>query len=558
MQSAVCNGNPFRGDQICINTGWADESSDFEIQALLQYDRTLSDAEVAQIELWLGYACPAGYYLKVSEARKSGFPCALCPAGSSSNIVGATSCTTCSAGSFSSAQGSTSCTPCNAGTYSSAGSPYCSTQCPAGSFSESAFSSCTPCPAGTASSAIGATFSSACSTCAAGSFSPSGAVSCTQCPDRTYSTFTGATSNSTCLPCPVNALSCPNNALPSCGMSPDCFASVLLRGGQPIDKTYFSSTSWPTLRSDGGYGFDRSLGQFLDGGMRTFRPGTTGFTATMIFNFTGNVGHYERLFDFGSGDANFNIIVAREATSNTMYFEIWNTFLSSIGSNVAIAQNTRYILTVVYSPPSFYSIYINGQKVATKVESFVAVPRTLWRTCIGGRSLWAGDAFLNGTIFHLAAYDRSLSTSDILQQHQCAASCTKCPVGSFCPYTSANAPVTFTCMAGHYCLAVGSMLPSVFACPAGSYSSALAATSPQTCSKCPAPKYSKAGSGTCPHACLNASAAALALIFVLLFLLHVASVALFVYAGNSPRVLVGLCLVLAVPAVNWVRSACRV
>jgi hypothetical protein len=96
MQSAACNGSPFRGDQICINTGaMYGERSDFDIQAVLQYNRALSDAEVAQVELWLGYACPAGFYLNVSAVRQSAFPCLACPSGTWSVSVGAASSSTC-------------------------------------------------------------------------------------------------------------------------------------------------------------------------------------------------------------------------------------------------------------------------------------------------------------------------------------------------------------------------------------------------------------------------------------------------------------------------------
>ena len=96
MQSTACDGNSFRGDQICINTGATPgETSDFDIQAVLQYNRPLSDAEVAQVEVWLGYACPAGSYLNASAVRRSAFPCTSCPSGTWSVTVGATSSAVC-------------------------------------------------------------------------------------------------------------------------------------------------------------------------------------------------------------------------------------------------------------------------------------------------------------------------------------------------------------------------------------------------------------------------------------------------------------------------------
>jgi hypothetical protein len=158
VQNAACDGNRFRGDQICINTGLAGgQTSDFDIQALLQYNRALSDAEVAQVEVWLGYACPAGSYLNASAVRQSAFPCTSCPSGTWSVTVGATSsatCVACAAGS-NSAPGMTTCLSCSAGSFVDASALACSA-CPAGTYAAAASqTACTICSSESSSTGFG-------------------------------------------------------------------------------------------------------------------------------------------------------------------------------------------------------------------------------------------------------------------------------------------------------------------------------------------------------------------------------------------------------------------
>ena len=97
-------------------------------------------------------ACPAGTWSAAGSSQ-----CSLCPAGTSSSVIGATS--------------STTCNPCPAGTWSSAGA-----------------SRCTPCAPGTYSTDIGRT--SACTN------------RCTTCPTNRYmSSACTAWQNTVCTPC---------------------------------------------------------------------------------------------------------------------------------------------------------------------------------------------------------------------------------------------------------------------------------------------------------------------------------------------------------------------
>jgi hypothetical protein len=321
---------------------------------------------------------------------------------------------------------------------------------------------------------------------------------CVACPNGTYSTFTGATFSSTCLACPAGAASCPFNALPSCGSSPDCAPSVLLRGGAALNTSYWKNTAnLPTLGSDGAFSFDRASSQFLDGGARTFHMDTAGFTLTATFQFTGTAGNYERLIDFSSGATLDNIGVMRDGTNAAIftYLKVGssNAVNMAIPETAATAQGAKNCVTLTISSSSIFAYYVNGNLISNWNGSG-ATTRTLTKTLIG--RTWDGAHSFNGVIYHLAAYDRSLSASDILLQHQCAASCTACPIGYFCPVSSA---VWFTCMSGQHCPSVG---VTAVACPNGTYSNFTSASSSSICLAYLAGNYSPeySATGICPSA----------------------------------------------------------
>jgi hypothetical protein len=186
--------------------------------------------------------CKQGYYGNVSNCQaclqgsyssmNGSSICQLCPAGTFSTVIAATSasvCQACSSGNYSSSAGSSMCLTCPIGTYSQSGATNCTTcpsgtianyigastcmACPAGFYSYNT-SMCQVCPLGSIASTSG---SSTCTLCAAGTFAIN-TTACLSCPQGTYSTGTGngmctacvvgtyssqiaATSSATCIPC---------------------------------------------------------------------------------------------------------------------------------------------------------------------------------------------------------------------------------------------------------------------------------------------------------------------------------------------------------------------
>jgi hypothetical protein len=259
-------------------------------------------------------------------------------------------------------------------------------------------------------------------------------------------------------------------------------AVVILRGNQALDRNYWTSTSWPTLGSDGGITFNRDAEQFIDGGERALNPGTYGYTVTTAFQFRGSVGMDEVLFDAGSGYGQDSFVFYRCTTGSTL------EVLYNIGtgpysypcfSSPSLSQSTTYIATMIYTPADgAATLYVNG----VLASSITGIPnlgnRTVRWTRIGKPWPGYGNVYLNGAVYFTSIHDRSLSSSEILQQHQCWTACTPCPAGSYCP--SAGAPATFTCMSGYTC---GSVVFSVVTvpCPVNSYCPSTGLSSPIAC-----------------------------------------------------------------------------
>ena len=196
--------------------------------------------------------CLAGFYKKFENDQVT-FTCDQCPVGKWA-AANATSCTLCPNGTASSALGATSadtCAVCNAGLFAPAGSAACGT-CPSWSFSLAGKGACTNCSLGQFSAAS----SSSCQSCSPGKFSdkPSenagGCLACPQgyfclgfvvagstaqvqsCPTGTYAkpSDSGYTQQSQCLLCPAKSY-CPRPTLisscPDGTESPEASSSQL-------------------------------------------------------------------------------------------------------------------------------------------------------------------------------------------------------------------------------------------------------------------------------------------------------------------------------------------
>ncbi len=157
-----------------------------------------------------------------------------------------------------------------------------------------------------------------------------------------------------------------------------------------------------------------TVGRYLAFGSQTFNM-SSGFSAVCQFAWTNGIGVWERIFDFGIGTNNNNILLTRTGTSTNLFFSyrIGGTEYFVTATGAISAQNTLYTVVAIYDPSKpLLSLYVNGN-LTTSVPAVVARDtRTLTRTYVG-RSNWAADAYSNVNINYLSVYNRVLTPDEI-------------------------------------------------------------------------------------------------------------------------------------------------
>jgi len=184
--------------------------------------------------------------------------------------------------------------------------------CPAGYYSASAaVSSCSGCAAGYFSTNTGKT--SACtSSCAAGTYSAEGASSCTNCVAGAYSAA-GALS---CIRCSTGYFS--TTGATSCDATLHDFDfRGCITGEAVTDAFSLTATPYdgPTCSSSGiyldGVNDHLMLTSWNWGGATSFEV----FVNYQVFN------GWSRIFDFGAGQASYNVLFANVGTASTAAFD---------------------------------------------------------------------------------------------------------------------------------------------------------------------------------------------------------------------------------------------
>ena len=173
-----------------------------------------------------------------------------------------------------------------------------------------------------------------------------------------------------------------------------------------------SSGTQPT--SDGTkVSFARASSQYMNFGSQTFDM-SRGFSVTCRFAFTGTLGNWERIIDFGNGPASDNIFIARLSNGNTIRFVYINSATEYVVTSTnSVSQDQINTVTAIYNPsPLSLTIILNGVTTTSNPAVAATTPRTL-AFCYVGRSNWSGDAYLNGDIYSLNIYNRALTPNEL-------------------------------------------------------------------------------------------------------------------------------------------------
>jgi hypothetical protein len=136
--------------------------------------------------------------------------------------------------------------------------------------------------------------------------------------------------------------------------------------------------------------------------------------AFVYFGAGGDGSNWERIIDFGNGQANDNIILSRDGTSNTLTFQIYD------GSLPALRESL--INGVINDGWGFYAARFDGTsyKVQNHLTSMVGQIQPFQATSVIssnfiGKSNWANDAYFERYMGIVAVYNTALSDADITQ-----------------------------------------------------------------------------------------------------------------------------------------------
>jgi hypothetical protein len=186
----------------------------------------------------------------------------------------------------------------------------------------------------------------------------------------------------------------------------------------------------PTFQSSGGYagsgasgafvqavGSGTASGQHLAAPSLTFNMATNGgLTMVCLFRFDGTPSNYERVFDFGLGQNNNNILLARWGTSNNV---VMHTYVGSsadiINTSVfgQFPQNEWMVVAYTRAATSgtVHTLYRNGVVIGSGTTARTMTNRTLTSNYIF-RSNWSTDAYANISMGALFLYDRQLGVDE--------------------------------------------------------------------------------------------------------------------------------------------------
>ena len=147
-----------------------------------------------------------------------------------------------------------------------------------------------------------------------------------------------------------------------------------------------------------------------------------GFSTTFYADF-GSAQLWERIIDFGGGQASSNIVVAREGTTDNLVLSFYDgsTQLGYCKANSIILRGMNHYSAVADGTNCYF--YRNGalwgsisrfDGVDNPISAMTAVPRTVTRSNnYIGKSNWSADAAFQGVLSELSIYNRGLSAAEV-------------------------------------------------------------------------------------------------------------------------------------------------
>jgi hypothetical protein len=128
-------------------------------------------------------------------------------------------------------------------------------------------------------------------------------------------------------------------------------------------------------------------------------------------------GNWARVFDFGNinGNSGQNFIMySSHNGSGGQRFELTTSVRSTVfDTPVSMDNRTVHVVCIMDPTNSYAAIYTNGVLQSASSAALAPLNGVSAAWSFIGRSLWSGDAWLNGTINEFRIYDGRLSPAEI-------------------------------------------------------------------------------------------------------------------------------------------------
>lgn len=124
--------------------------------------------------------------------------------------------------------------------------------------------------------------------------------------------------------------------------------------------------------------------------------------------------NWSRILDLGNGSSSDNLIFANQGTSNQLRFEVYrNGSTQGITSPQAMVTGRWYHVAVTQTGAGLTTLYVDGIQVTS---GSVQIPANVSRAqSYIGRSAWAGDGYLQGSVDEVRIWNQARSATEIRQ-----------------------------------------------------------------------------------------------------------------------------------------------
>ncbi|MFN9416198.1 MAG: BspA family leucine-rich repeat surface protein, partial [Pirellula sp.] len=139
------------------------------------------------------------------------------------------------------------------------------------------------------------------------------------------------------------------------------------------------------------------------------------FSGWVRFDALSGTQGWERIFDFGNGTLNSNLLLGRQGVSNNLYVESWTAGAVTTGSmsitNAITTGNWMHVALTVNSS-NLVTLYVNGTSVGSYTASS-AMNYAGWTKNYIGASNWAVDRQFRGAMDDIAIFDKALTAGEV-------------------------------------------------------------------------------------------------------------------------------------------------